>query len=323
MSSAAVIDSFQGEYRFLSNFELSPISVRVGKQDIQASTVEHAYQALKTTNADDRIRILSARTPGGAKRMGRDVKCRPDWDEVKLRFMRDLVFAKFEQNPRLRKFLLATGDAKLVEGNWWGDRFWGVCRGEGRNNLGKLLMWTRARMRHKYPEEVKVSEQHLPSEWKPELGDDAEEHLESLRAEVEPKIQEVVDSGEWAVLDRYLHEVGIYSFPWQWIQHPLYRDVCLLPGVEEEIIHRMEMGDIHWPFFTILRRLTNYDPTKEAHTQVGGFVATDVRKAAELWVTWYRNRQDPNYWSKLSDVASEQEAAEEGDESKVDTGSAE
>ena len=42
--------------------------------------------------------------------------------------------------------LLATGKATLVEGNSWGDTFWGVCRGKGKNMLGKILMRVRKRL---------------------------------------------------------------------------------------------------------------------------------------------------------------------------------
>ena len=57
--------------------------------------------------------------------------------------MQEIVQAKFEQNPVLAKWLLNTGDAKLIEGNTWNDRYWGVCAGIGQNKLGKILMKVR------------------------------------------------------------------------------------------------------------------------------------------------------------------------------------
>ena len=64
--------------------------------------------------------------------------------------MREVVICKFMQNPDLMKKLLATGDAKLVEGNTWHDNYWGICRcgsrdkcGTGSNMLGKILMQVR------------------------------------------------------------------------------------------------------------------------------------------------------------------------------------
>jgi predicted NAD-dependent protein-ADP-ribosyltransferase YbiA (DUF1768 family) len=60
--------------------------------------------------------------------------------------MRAVIWAKFSQNPELAKKLLATGDRYLEETNWWGDKIWGVYRGEGQNLLGKIIMDTRARL---------------------------------------------------------------------------------------------------------------------------------------------------------------------------------
>ena len=71
--------------------------------------------------------------------MGRKVNLRKDWEDVKIQVMENGLRLKF-QDPTLRKKLLATEDEELVEGNPWGDRYWGVCNGSGKNKLGKLLM---------------------------------------------------------------------------------------------------------------------------------------------------------------------------------------
>jgi hypothetical protein len=68
---------------------------------------------------------------------------RPDWDEVKIEVMRDVLVSKFQHNSELRQKLIDTGDAYLEEGNWWGDTFWGVCKGKGQNKLGLLLIQLR------------------------------------------------------------------------------------------------------------------------------------------------------------------------------------
>ncbi|MFT0803343.1 NADAR family protein [Bacillus swezeyi] len=81
--------------------------------------------------------------PNLAKRKGRRVKLRPDWEEVKETFMYEIVKAKFEQNDQLKNRLLQTGESTLIEGNTWGDRVWGVCNGIGENKLGKILMRVR------------------------------------------------------------------------------------------------------------------------------------------------------------------------------------
>jgi N-glycosidase YbiA len=137
-----MIEHFEGEYAFLSNFWPSPIVL----DRITHPTVEHAYQAAKADNRLERERLASLPTPGAAKRAGRKVTLRSDWERVKVGIMEDLVRRKFA-DPDLAERLLATGEAELVEGNAWNDRFWGVCRGEGRNELGKVLMRVRAELR--------------------------------------------------------------------------------------------------------------------------------------------------------------------------------
>ena len=83
--------------------------------------------------------------------LGRRVKLRPDWENVKNEVMRELLMVKFGSG-KLREWLLATGDEKLVEGNTWHDNYWGSCicprcRNRGRNELGKTLMAIRQVLR--------------------------------------------------------------------------------------------------------------------------------------------------------------------------------
>jgi ribA/ribD-fused uncharacterized protein len=138
------IDQFTGDYDFLSNFHPSPIEV----DGIVYSTVEHAFQAAKTFDLEEKQAVAQAATPGIAKRKGRKVQLRPDWEQVKVGIMEELVRLKFTTYPDLGEQLLATGDAELVEGNNWNDTFWGVCRGKGRNALGKILMKVRSELAH-------------------------------------------------------------------------------------------------------------------------------------------------------------------------------
>jgi ribA/ribD-fused uncharacterized protein len=315
-----VIGAFEGEYRFLSNFALSTISAHVLKQDIHASTVEHAFQAMKAVSADDRICILSCRTPGEAKRMGKAIKRREDWDEIRVKVMRALVLAKFQQNPKLAEKLLATGDAKLVEGNWWGDTFWGVCRGKGENHLGRILMWVRAELRRHQPEPVvgAVADER-EDEVEPAGKYDASEVTTPLSGDSAEDLPRF--TGPWAKLDQYLKETEFFSFPWQWIQHPLFREVCFLPDITEEVIHRMEMGERNWPYFTILARMCNFDPTNPK--RVEGFTVVNIEEAAQTWISWYRNRQKPGYWSELSGVAPDEETGQEGGQPEGASGATE
>lgn len=129
------ITQFTGQYRFLSNFWPSPVVL----DGVVYPTVEHAYQAAKSHDPAFRQRVLACTAPGQAKALGRAAPLRPDWESVRLQIMADLVWLKF-QHPDLRRALIATAGRRLVEGNDWGDKFWGCVRGIGQNHLGKILM---------------------------------------------------------------------------------------------------------------------------------------------------------------------------------------
>ena len=143
-----VIDSFSGPYHFLSNFS----AAEVWLDGESYPSTEHAYQAAKTTDRGWRRMVQLAPTPNAAKRIGRKAPMRQGFDDIKVEVMFQLVRQKFRQHADLSEKLLATGDAELIEGNWWGDTFWGVCRGEGENNLGKVLMRVRAELRERIGE---------------------------------------------------------------------------------------------------------------------------------------------------------------------------
>lgn len=136
------IDYFEGPHRWLSNFYPSPIKLK----GLTWPSVEHAYQAMKTTDRDWWRKIAAESNPGKAKRMGQLVPLRPDWDRVKLTVMKVAVTRKFAI-PELRELLLETGDLELIEGNHWNDQYWGVCNGRGLNHLGRILMEVRAELR--------------------------------------------------------------------------------------------------------------------------------------------------------------------------------
>lgn len=134
-SRRRIIDKFEGDFAFLSNFD---------KHD--GWTVEHYYQAAKTDDPEWVAKILLAPTPAKAKKLGRQAPLRKTWENEKVVVMLSLLRLKFRKTA-LAKKLLATGNAELIEGNWWGDTFWGVCKGQGKNMLGKLLMQVRAELR--------------------------------------------------------------------------------------------------------------------------------------------------------------------------------
>lgn len=141
MKSVATIKEFQGEYRFLSNFWYASVAL----DGVVYPTVEHAYQAAKSLDPIERQRVLVQTNPSKAKREGRRLSLRLDWNEVKEPVMLYLLRQKFAQEP-MRSMLLATGDDILQEGNYWGDIYWGVSPAgstRGRNRLGVLLMQVR------------------------------------------------------------------------------------------------------------------------------------------------------------------------------------
>ena len=134
-----MIDSFQGENRWLSNFW----DCKVSLDGEHYNSTEAAYVAGKTLDLDARAKIRKMDKPGQIKRFGRTLKLRSDWEEVKVPLMLGLLRQKFTKGTQLGNKLIATGQQELVEGNTWNDTFWGVCRGKGLNTLGKLLMQVR------------------------------------------------------------------------------------------------------------------------------------------------------------------------------------
>lgn len=135
-----MILSFTGDYEFLSNFYPSRITMPDG---IDYDTVEAAFQAHKTHDLEMRRAVAFQQTPRLAKRLGRSLQLRDDWEQIKIQVMAECLRKKFSI-PELRTELLNTFPAELVEGNTWGDTYWGVCKGVGENHLGKLLMTLRA-----------------------------------------------------------------------------------------------------------------------------------------------------------------------------------
>ena len=81
--------------------------------------------------------------------MARTLRLRPNWEEKKVSIMREIVLAKFTQNEELGRKLVKTGSAVLQEGNYWGDTFWGICKGKGGNWLGRILMEVREELQAK------------------------------------------------------------------------------------------------------------------------------------------------------------------------------
>lgn len=141
------IDSFHGEYRFLSNFYICTIF----HKGIAFPSVEHAFVASKSNDPEFWNKIRSIQQPGKVKRLGRKIQIIENWDQIRLSVMETLLRVKFSY-PDLKRKLLATQDAILVEGNNWHDQYWGDCRCDkhinipGKNMLGNLLMKIRSEL---------------------------------------------------------------------------------------------------------------------------------------------------------------------------------
>lgn len=135
-----MISEFRGKYYFLSNFYSSPVYYR-------GMTFRNAEAAFHAQKDRSRASEFTRLNPSEAKRLGRRVRLRRDWEDIKEDIMFEVVMAKFGGSQALADALLATGDEKLVEGNTWGDRYWGVCDGKGLNKLGGILERVRENLR--------------------------------------------------------------------------------------------------------------------------------------------------------------------------------
>lgn len=134
--------AFKDEYFFLSNMFLVPI---VYKGRVYGSS-ESAYQAQKCAKDEDKNAFMYGGNPYEAKKLGKKVERRIDFEDIKLEVMKEILTIKF-RIPELRKQLLDTGDLHLEEANYWGDMYWGTCRGVGENHLGRILMEIREEIR--------------------------------------------------------------------------------------------------------------------------------------------------------------------------------
>lgn len=128
---------FRNEYNYLSNMYLTDIKVG----NIIYPSVENAFQAMKCADVNDRSKFVNI-SPVEAKKLGRKINMRPDWDKIKVDVMYVLVKNKFLNNNTIKNKLCSL-DCDIQEDNSWNDTFWGVCNGVGSNYLGKILMKVR------------------------------------------------------------------------------------------------------------------------------------------------------------------------------------
>jgi len=131
------ITEFRGIHHFLSNF----YPAKCEYEGVTYPSSENAYQASKA-EPQDRHRFLAI-SPAQAKHLGRHVKRVGEHDKVSI--MKQILHSKFSKSA-MKYRLIATGNDSLIEGNTWGDKFWGVCGGIGFNTLGVLLMEERSQI---------------------------------------------------------------------------------------------------------------------------------------------------------------------------------
>lgn len=145
-----VILAFRDEFNFMSNFAACKVTLPAeeGLPAMEFDSTEQAYMAWKTTDLAMRAKIQGM-TPGEAKEEThkQDFPTRADYnDEGRIAIMLELNRQKYSsRNPELREKLIATGDAVLIEGNTWGDTFFGFAYDKcyGENHLGRILMKVR------------------------------------------------------------------------------------------------------------------------------------------------------------------------------------
>jgi len=138
-----MIDNFKGKYYFLSNFYIAPVIY----EGLLYKNNEAAFQSAKVKDLEKRKQFCEL-DPSKAKRKGRNVLLRNDWENIKDEVMYQCVKDKFNRNEDLKQKLIDTENEELIEGNTWNDTYWGVCRGKGKNMLGKILMRVRKELQN-------------------------------------------------------------------------------------------------------------------------------------------------------------------------------
>ncbi len=132
---------FKDEYAFMSN--MTRLLIPIKHKGIRYYSTENFYQAMKTKDRYERLKI-SEMKPNESKKYARTLELRDDWDDIKIKVMKKAIKHKFSIPTFAARLMEVEGE--IVEDNYWGDVFWGVCDGVGENHLGKLLMKKRAKL---------------------------------------------------------------------------------------------------------------------------------------------------------------------------------
>ena len=136
---------YEHEFYVFSNFS----SFAIEWKGVLWPTSEHVYHSEKFDNEDLKNQIRNARSAHEALKLAQANigKYRKNWDSIKLDIMKQILRAKVDQHPYVKKKLLETGDKELVEDSWR-DAYWGWGPNkDGENHLGKLWMEVRAELK--------------------------------------------------------------------------------------------------------------------------------------------------------------------------------
>lgn len=136
-----MIRGFVGQYDFLAN----EYPVEIEYNGVKYKSVEHAFHATKTDRPAEWADFANSLSASEAKRIGRCVGCKPDWDKTSS--MVEVVKMKFFRNMDLAEKLLATGNEQLVDSERLNDKQWGLDHGFSDNGLGKILMQVRTEIK--------------------------------------------------------------------------------------------------------------------------------------------------------------------------------
>lgn len=247
------ITRFRDDYFFLSNFYPHELEFR----GMTFCNSEAAFQSMKTLDTAEQLQFTLL-TPQEAKRLGRRINLRPDWEQVKDGIMKAVLLAKFS-DLELRNRLLATGDVELVEGNTHGDTYWGVCNGVGRNMLGRLLMELREEYRKpKY--RLFVDMDGTVAEWK--AADEFEDLYEKGYFSSLKPYQNVVDAIR--LISSGTDIVEIYTLS------------AVLPDSPHSISEKMEWLDRQMPFIPHNHRLFIHNGVEKSTAVPDGVRPSDV-----------------------------------------------
>jgi ribA/ribD-fused uncharacterized protein len=160
-----MIERFRGEYFPFSNMYPLPSWIEADC-GVLVPTSEHAYMANRFKDVRIQLAVAAARGLETSKAMYRDglaakklaYEFIASGEELvaadpiaRIALMKRVVNKKINENDSIRALLISTDEEDIQEGNDWGDTFWGISpvgSGSGQNNLGKIYMELRSKLKN-------------------------------------------------------------------------------------------------------------------------------------------------------------------------------